>query len=365
MTQGESSVTRTSTLRSVSAAALALAAIGQSAAAQSEQPLTYFTWAGYDSPDFRVPYTEKYGEQGVNFAFYSSADEAFSKLRGGFEADVAHSCVHDVQKWAAADVIKPIDTSRLDNWPDLIDGLKNAEALQVDGQQMMIPWEWGASSVIYRTDKVDMAEQSYEILIDPEYQGRTAIIDAVDEVFQLSAILAGVEDPLNLADDEYDKVAEVMRKLRDNARFIWTDPGQLEQAVASGEVDAAWSWPNSFASLQKQDVPVGFMLEPKEGLVTWLCGFTVPATSDASEEQVYDFINALEAPESGKALVENFGYGHANAKALELVDTATLEGLGLAGDPNETIQNGNLMGPMPEQQRQRIVDMWTLIKSGG
>lgn len=352
-------------LRSVFVASTALAGLGQAAVAQSDEPLTYFTWAGYDNPEFRVPYTEKYGEDGVNFAFYSSADEAFSKLRGGFEADVAHSCVHDVQKWANADAIQPIDTDRLDNWPDLIAGLKNAEALQVNGEQMMVPWEWGASSVVYRTDEIDLEEETYEILIDPEYKGRTAIIDAVDEVYQLSAILAGVEDPLNLADEEYDEVAAVMRKLRDNARFIWTDPGQLEQAVASGEVDAAWSWPNSYASLQDQGVPVDYMLEPKEGLVTWLCGFTIPQTADAPEEQIYDFIDALEAPQSGKALVENFGYGHANTKALEQVDQATLENLGLAGDANETIQNGNLMGPMPEEQRQRIVDMWTLIKSGG
>lgn len=352
-------------LRSALIASTALAGLGQAASAQSGEPLTYFTWAGYDNLEFRAPYTEQYGEDGVNFAFYSSADEAFSKLRGGFEADVAHSCVHDIQKWAKADVIQPIDTDQLENWPDLIDGLKNAEALQVNGEQMMVPWEWGASSVVYRSDKIDLQDESYEILIDPAYKGRTAIIDAVDEVFQLSAILAGVEDPLNLKDDEYDKVAAMMRKLRDNARFIWTDPGQLEQALASGEVDAAWSWPNSYASLQKQGVPVEYMLEPKEGLVTWLCGFTIPKTADAPEEQIYDFIDALEAPESGKALVENFGYGHANTKALEQVDQATLENLGLAGDANETIENGNLMGPMPEEQRQRIVDMWTLIKSGG
>ncbi|HEV7252815.1 MAG TPA: extracellular solute-binding protein [Mesorhizobium sp.] len=352
--------------RSLSAwSALAAIAAAQFTSAASAEPLTYFTWAGYDDPAFRKPFTDKHGADSVEFSFFSSPDEAFAKLKAGFKADVAHSCIHDIPKWKEAGLIKPIDTSKLDNWDDLIPALRDAPAVHIDGQQWMIPWEWGASSVIYRADKVNLPEESYEVLIDPAYQGRTALADAFDEAYQLSAILAGVKDPLNLEESEYAAVEEKMRQLRSNARFIWTEPSQLEQAMASGEIDAAWGWPNSFASLRKQNVDVKFMLQPKEGLVTWQCGFTIPATSDAPEEQVYDFIDALEDPSSGQALVNNFGYGHSNAKALEMVDKARLQELGLAGDANETIKSGNLMGPMPEKQRQRLVEMWTLIKAGG
>lgn len=342
--------------------ALAVAATFTAAAAE---PLTYFTWAGYDDPAFRQPFTEKYGENGVSFSFFSSPDEAFAKLKGGFEADVAHACLHDVSKWKDAGLIKPIDTAKLVNFKDLIPSLRDAEALKMDGQQWMIPWEWGASSVIYRADKADLKEQSYNVLIDPAYQGRTALADAFDEVYQVAAILAGVKDPLNLLEEEYELVEQKMRELRGNARFIWTEPSQLEQALAAGEVDVAWGWPNSFATLKKQNVPVNFMLEPKEGLVTWECGFTIAATSKVPEQQVYDFIDALEAPQSGEALVNNFGYGHSNQKALERVSKERLQELGLAGDANETIQKGNLMGPMPEQQRQRLIEAWTQIKAGG
>jgi hypothetical protein len=42
-----------------------------------------------------------------------------------------------------------------------------------------------------------------------------------------------------------------------------------------------------------------------------------------------------------------------------------LQELGLGGRPERNHQNGNLMGPMPEKQRQRLIEMWTLIKAGG
>jgi putative spermidine/putrescine transport system substrate-binding protein/spermidine/putrescine transport system substrate-binding protein len=348
-----------------STVAAAFAAAATVSAAASAEPLTYFTWAGYDDPAFRKPFTEKYGDNGVNFSFFSSPDEAFAKLKGGFQADIAHACLHDVRKWKEAGLIKPIDTAKVTTFGDLIPSLRDAEALTLDGQQWMIPWEWGASSVIYRTDKADLKEQSYAVLVDPAYQGRTALADAFDEVFQVAAILADVENPLELKEEEFALVEQKMREMRGNARFIWTEPSQLEQALASGEVDVAWGWPNSFAALKKQNVPVNFMLEPKEGLVTWQCGFTISATSTAPEAQLYDFIDALEAPESGEALVNNFGYGHSNQKALERVSKERLQELGLGGDANETIQNGNLMGPMPDEQRQRLIETWTQIKAGG
>jgi spermidine/putrescine-binding protein len=89
-------------------------------AALAAEPLTYFTWAGYDDPAFRQPFIEKYGPESVSFAFFSSPDEAFAKLKAGFKADVAHSCIHDINKWKDAGLIKPIDTSRLQTWNDLI-----------------------------------------------------------------------------------------------------------------------------------------------------------------------------------------------------------------------------------------------------
>lgn len=345
-------------------AAAVICAVAATALAASTSTLKYFSWGGYDDPSFRKPYADKYGG-GPEFTFYAHPDEGFAKLQAGFTADVAHPCIHDVKKWRDAGIIQPIDTAKVAAWNDLIPALKDAPALVSDGKNWLVPWEWGASSVIYRNDLVKPTEESFAILIDPQYKGKTAIVDAFDETYRLAAVLAGVKDPLALQEDDYPKVEAMFRTLRDNARFIWSDPAQLEQAFASGEVVAAWGWPNSFKNLKKQNIAVTYMLKPKEKLVTWLCGLAHLKSATAPVEEVYDFINALEAPESGKALVENWGYGHANTKALQLVKKEDLDALGLAGDPNEFLANGNLLGPMPEEQRARLVKIWDNVKAGG
>jgi len=326
--------------------------------------LSYFTWGGYDDPALLKTYTAKYGA-GPRYTFYSSTDEGFTKLKGGFRADVAHPCLHDVKKWKDAGLLQPIDTASIANWNDLLPALRDAPGLKIDGKQWLVPWEWGASSVIYRTDKVHPKEQSFQLLLDPKYRGRVTLPDAFDEVFQLAAVLAGVAKPLQMTEADYPRVEQTLRALRDNARFIWTDPAQVDQALASGEVEVAFAWPISFRNLRKQGVPVTYMSEPKEKLVTWLCGFAYLKSSTAPPQEVYDFINALETPASGAQLVQDFGFGHANVLALKQVPPADLAVLGMTSDPSEYLARGNLLGPMSEAQRRRLIELWETIKAGG
>src|SRR5690606_381314 len=75
--KGELILTYRKLIEGTALAVLAVAASLSTAAAA--EPLTYFTWAGYDDPAFRQPFTEKYGENGVSFSFFSSPDEAFAK----------------------------------------------------------------------------------------------------------------------------------------------------------------------------------------------------------------------------------------------------------------------------------------------
>lgn len=341
---------------------VAVSTFGRKAAAASE--LVYFTWAGYDDPAFRQPYIEKYGD-GPQFVFYGHTDEAFLKLQQGFGADVAHPCMHDVKKWKDAGLIEPIDPARIAEWDNLIPSLRDAGGIVLDGQHWLVPWEWGSSSIIYRTDKVSFDAESYTLLTDERYKGRISAPDAFDEIYQVAAVLAGVKEPLALEEAEFEPVNAQFKAIFSQLKFLWSDPSAVEQALASGEIDLAWGWPNSFSNLRKQGVPVAYMLQPKEGIVTWLCGLARTKGGKASEEEVYDFINALLAPQSGKALIENFGYGHSNAKSLELVDKDTLAQLGMDGDVAQFLAAGNFLGAMPVDQRQRLIDMWESVKAGG
>src|SRR3546814_8092530 len=94
---------------------------------RAQEPLTYFTWGGYDTPDFFPAYMAKHGSA-PEMPLFADEQEALTQIRAGFSADVAHPCSGRVGLWRDPGVLQPIDTSRLSNWPALFDGLRALNA---------------------------------------------------------------------------------------------------------------------------------------------------------------------------------------------------------------------------------------------
>lgn len=94
------------------------------------------------------------------FSIYGSTEDALTKLRSGFVADVAHPCSSDIPNWVSTGLFQPIDTSRLSNWPDVFPELYNMDDNQAnrqpDGKIWMVTFEWSQSSIIYRTDLFEL-----------------------------------------------------------------------------------------------------------------------------------------------------------------------------------------------------------------
>ena len=121
-------------------------------------------------------------------------------------------------------------------------------------------------------------------------------------------------------------------------RFYWTDVTQVEQALAAGEIVAAYAWNQSLVELKKQGLPVA-MAVPKEGIFTWVAGFVMHKDTK-NEQAAYDMIDSWISPESGSWLIDNYGYGSANSKAYDMVPVARLEELGFAQP--EDMLNGSI-----------------------
>jgi spermidine/putrescine transport system substrate-binding protein len=331
--------------------------------AAAKPNLTYFTWAEYDNPIFHNAYVTANGGT-PNYAIFADDEEALQRVRNGYRADVGHPCTSNVVRWHDAGILKPIDTSRLENWPDVFDGFKTVAGVQIDGKTFHVPWEWGNSSIAYRPDKVEITEESFGLLLDERYKGKMSSFDNSEEVPIISAILAGAKNPFALTEDEYPKVEEIMTRLNANMRFYWTDTTEMQQALASGEIVAATAWNDVVKTMGDQGVPIKYMT-PKEGILTWVCGMVLFKDGPGDEGQAYEFMDAMLSTESGVALMENFYYGHSNRKTLAVADPELVTGLALdkaeerIGDPKT-----HFFQPQPNEQRERLIAMFEKVKAG-
>ena len=76
--------------------------------ADEEHPI-FFTWGGYDEPEFMVHYTAKYGRE-PNYTFFDDEDNAFAKMRSGFNPHVTYPCGPSLTRWYDAGFLAPIET---------------------------------------------------------------------------------------------------------------------------------------------------------------------------------------------------------------------------------------------------------------
>lgn len=321
-------------------------------------------WPTYHVPEILGAYMKKYGALPPISAMTSNEDALQKIISGALPVDVSHPDTYDIPRWRAADVLRPIDESRLSNWPDVFEAIKKVPHVYSDGKLWIVPAAFGNTSIVYRTDLVDaadVADPSWRLLWNKKYAGKVSMRGSSATSVQVAGLLNGVTDIWNMNDEQIAAAADLMREQRENNRFYWNDNASMEQALASGEVVAAMGWNASVASLKSQGIPVA-MLKPKEGIFTWLDGIVWAKTGEGPEEKVYDLMDAWIDVAAGKHLIEKVGYGHSNRKSYDGVPASRLEEVGLS-DPTGVLASG-LFGSVSEESRAKIVKVYDEIMSG-
>ena len=331
--------------------------------AGAAESATYFTWGGYDDDGFFGPYIGKNGGS-PNYVTYGDAEEGFTKMKAGFVVDVAHPCANDVPRWKDSGMFQAMDKGRLEHYSDLFGALVNLPGASEGNGQWFMPFDWGATSITYRTDLVDLGgkEESWEMLLDPKYKGRIAVIDSAADTWYCMAILAGVDIAKPLSAADIDKTNALMKKLRPQVRMFTNDMTSLAQAMASGEIAMAITWNETPVGLAGEGHAVRFA-SPKEGALTWCCG--VMMHKDAPNiDGAYDIVNSMSSRETGVYIIDSWGYGHSNSESFKMADPGVLAQLGLDKDPVAYLNAGHMSTPQSDAVETQVNRDFEAIKTG-
>lgn len=350
-------------LTMLSATVAAALALGTGMSRAADADLVVFDWAGYEDPEFTKGYTEKHGE-GPTYAFFGDEEEAFQKLRAGFRVDAAHPCSQSVVKWMDADLLAPIDTSKIERWDDLLTDFRDIEAYQKDGEYYFVPMDWGNTLVTYRSDLIDGDKlQSLKAFADPQYQGRVSVGDNVDDAYALAFLATGVTDWTKATDEQLEAASDFLRQVHKNVRSYWTAGSELAQLMASDEVLFAWAWNETATTMNAEGHKAATKRDTDEGASSWVCGYVKMKDAPGSEEKFYDFINAWLEDRTAEYIVSAWGYGHSNAEAMGKIDIETLKGAGFFG--LEEFRDKTLwQAPIPSAMREKMIAEFEKIKAG-
>jgi putative spermidine/putrescine transport system substrate-binding protein len=291
-----------------------------------EGQVDLIAWAGYvengstdPTVDWVTPFEQKTGCK-VNVKIGNTSDEMVTLMRTGNYDGVSASGDATRRLIAAGDVA-PVNTDLIANYADVFDALKNQPHNSVDGQMYGIPHGRGANLLMWRTDKVKPAPDSWSAVFDPNspYKGKVTAYDSpiyiADAALYLKATQPdlGIDDAYELDDTQFNAAVDLLKQQRKIIGEYWSDYTKEQAAFAGGDSVIGTTWQVITNLLTGDKVPVKAIL-PKEGSTGWSDTWMISSTAK-HPNCMYMWMDHIVSPKANAAVAEWFGEAPSNAKA--------------------------------------------------
>ncbi len=301
----------------------------------SEEPgnLQVFDWSGYGNGDYYPSKEQEFLWQAYKdatgdtpqFTLFENDDAGFTKIAAGTHYDVVHPCAYRFKDYTDLGVLQPWDTSLIPNYSALNPTLEQFG--QIDGKQYFIVEDWGFIAPLYRADKVQPTEDSWSLLWDDRYSGKISWINTL-EMLVIAGFYHQVADPWNMTDDELGQMRDFLVSKKSLVRFMWDQSFELWQAFKREEVWIGYAWPDTVGYAKAAGMDVVYM-EPKEGRITWSCGFGL-FNDTKNYRHAHAYVDSWSSAKAAGFLLSYYYYGHANTNVdLSNVPQAIIQAFSL------------------------------------
>jgi spermidine/putrescine transport system substrate-binding protein len=286
--------------------------------------LSILEWGGYEAGGTKAQksglyagtdYTKQFGADKISYTYIVNDDQSLQKSANSGPFDIMHPCNEMLPGFVEQGLIQPWDPNLLDSFKDLNPYLLDQG--KIDGKQYMIPWDWGYASLLYRTDKVDAADaDSWGLAWNEKYKGKISLWNGSASNFEMTALKLGFPKMDDMTPDQIQKCKEELIKQKPLNKFYWSSEyGQMQPAFKSGDIWITYSWQAAYVIMKQAGLKVAYM-HPKEGRLSWFCGFVLGADTKNyhhAHKYVESFINKKAAAQ----MTNLFYYGNSNTAVTE------------------------------------------------
>src|SRR5579871_6751595 len=198
--------------------------------AKESGTLAILEWPGYEAHGTKAQtygmlagkdYTQQFGAKGLKYTYIVNDTEAINKARSGVQFDLLHPCIENVPDYVNSKLVQPWDTSLLPSFKNLNPALLKRG--QIDGQQYMIPWDWGYASVLYRADKIDPADaKGWELFWNPKYSGKISVWNGSASNLEYTALLLNFPQMDNMNSAQLGQAKNKLIQQKPLNKFYWS-----------------------------------------------------------------------------------------------------------------------------------------------
>ncbi|WP_442812324.1 ABC transporter substrate-binding protein [Streptomyces sp. NBC_01788] len=295
---------------------------------RTEGRVNVIAWAGYvedGSNDPKADWVSGFEKQTgcqVHSKVAASSDEMVKLMKTGEYDTVSASGDASLRLIASGDAA-PVNTDLVPNYKDVFDDLKLQAWNSVKGKAYGIPHGRGANLLMYNTEKVRPAPDSWSAVFDDaaRYKGHVTAYDSpiyiADAALYLKATRPElkIKDPYALDQKQFDAAVALLKKQNADVGEYWGDYLQEISAFKSGDslVGTTWQVIVNLAASEGAKVKA---FVPKEGATGWSDTWMISAKSK-HPNCAYKWLDWIVSPKVNAQVAEYFGEAPANAKACE------------------------------------------------
>ena len=291
----------------------------------------------------------------LNYDTYDSNEALLEKMQSGLsEYDVIVPSDYMIGILRRQNLLQPLNHSRIQNIRNISGRFLNA--VYDPGNIYSVPFLWSTTGIGYNKTKVTDVVDSWAILWNPKYAGRTLMLDDMRECF--SAALKWKHHSINstnLADINEAKQLLLMQKPLLKAY----NSTNFDDVLLAGDVWITHAWSGQIAQVAAQNPDLAYVI-PEEGGVLAVENLAIPKSAPHKDE-AHILINWLLDAHVGAKITNLSRYPNSNEAAKRFIDPAILNNSMIYPD-EATLERCELVadiGPVYE-----VLDRyWTEIKS--
>ena len=290
--------------------------------AREEGQVNLINWAGYVEKDWVTPFETETGCK-VNSKVGATSDEMVTLMKTGSYDGVSASGDATLRLIAGGDVAE-VELDMIENYDVVFEGLKDQPHNTVDDVPYGVPHGRGANLLMFRTDVVKPAPDSWSVVWDASspYKGKITAYDSPIYIADAAVYLKATQpdlnitDPYELDDKQFQAAVDLLKEQNANIGEYWSDAAKEIQAFTNKDSVVGTTWQYQVNQLTGAKVPVQGIL-PEEGSTGWSDTWMI-ASKSKNPNCMYLWMNYIISPAANAKATEYFGEAPVNAEACSL-----------------------------------------------
>jgi putrescine transport system substrate-binding protein len=360
----------------LAAMAAACALAGPAAAQQEEKVLNIYNWSDYIADDTIKNFEKETGIK-VRYDVFDNNEILHSKMVAGKSG---YDIVVPTAQWARlqmdSKLLRKLDKTKLSNLGNLDPAIQAKLATLDPGNEHLVDWLWGYTTVGINVDKVKAAlgatplpDNAWELIFNPKYASRlkscgVSFLDSPSEVLPAALIYMGKPAYSKNAAD-YAEAGKMLQAIRPYVT-LFSSSGYIND-MANGNLCVAlgWSGDINIARQRAIDAKNGNHIQvfvPKTGAALVFDTMAIPADAP-HPNNAHLWMNFIMRPQVHASLTNKVFYANPNLASLKFVRKDIAENKTVFLPPADMKR---MVAPeaVPSDIRRTITRAFTKFKTG-